>query len=92
MSDTSITDTTYGIKVTGRVTNSTDKDQSYLPVRVIYFDIDGNVLGICSTYVSELSAGETDSFEVSGIFMINDFYVKDVADYLVIARDSYYGN
>jgi|GEM_PF-1580901 len=91
VAETTLWDGKYGVTVTGRVFNQISDDNSYLYLTVVYFDRDGQVLGITGTSVTDLKAGKTASFEISGLSMADDFSADDVADYLVIARDSYYG-
>lgn len=86
--DTSISKGKYGgVGIVGRITNNTQKDNSYLYVRVAYFDAEGKVLGISGTSVTGLDAGKTISFDISGSSMNADFTVTDVATYEVIAED-----
>lgn len=89
--DTSLSNGTFGISVTGRIRNNTNKDDSYVYVRVVYYDEDGKALGISGSSVTGLDAGKTVSFEISGISMNSDFSINDVANYEVLAEESYYG-
>ena len=89
--DTSLSRDIFGVKATGRVKNNTEKNDSYVYVRIAYYDANGNVLGISGTSVTGLDAGATVSFEISGIGMNDDFTVDDVASYEVLAQETYYG-
>lgn len=91
ISDVSIKDDTFGVKTVGRVTNNTEKDNSIIYVQVLYYDSDGNLLGISGTNVTDLLAGRTVSFEISGIGLSGDLTADKVADYKVIARETFYG-
>lgn len=90
VSDTSLAQGTFGIKTIGRVTNHTNKDDSLVYVRVAYYDAKGTILGISGTNVAGLDAGATVSFEISGLYMNDDFSIEDVASYEVLAQDTYY--
>lgn len=90
VSDVSIIDGKYGIKATGRVANNTTEDNSYLNVYILYYDVNGKILGIDDTVVTGLDAGKTVSFEADSFIQRDDFSAADVADYKIVARDSYY--
>ena len=77
-------------KVTGRITNSTDKDVSLLYVEVLFKDASGKVLVITGTNVTGIDAGSTTSFEVSTLFKNTAISFEDIADYEVVARKSHY--
>ena len=88
VSDTSISKGKYGgVSIVGRITNNTQKDNSYLYVQVAYFDSEGKVLGISGTSITDLNAGKTISFDISGMGMNTDFSFADVATYEVLAED-----
>lgn len=91
VSDVSVKDDNFGVKTVGRVTNDTDKDCSLLYLQVIYYDAEGNLLGITGTNITELLAGRTVSFEVSGIGLSGDISVDQIADYRVIAQEMFFG-
>ena len=94
VTDLDIRDNDYGIgvKVTGRVTNNTSEDTSSIDVKIIaiFFDSNGEILDVGYCYADEMSAGGKASFEVSTMFGNSEFSVEDVAEYKVIARNSYY--
>lgn len=91
VSDVSFKDDTYGLKLVGRVTNNTEEDTSYIYINVVYYDQDKNVLGITGTSVTELLAGRTVSFEVSGMDLPEGLEASDVAFYKIFARESFWG-
>lgn len=91
VTDVSIKEDTFGVKTVGRVTNNTDNDNSIMYVQVLYYDSDGNLLGISGTNVTDLIAGRTVSFEISGIGMSSDITVDRIANYKVIAQETFYG-
>lgn len=90
VSDTDMRIDDYGnIKITGRVTNDTDKDNS-IYLNVIFYNSDGKVLMITGTNVTGLDANTTVSFECTTMFSDDSVNKDDIATYQVIARDSYY--
>lgn len=94
VSDLDIRNNDYdiGVKVTGRVENTTSEDTSSIDVKivVIFFDSNGEILDIGYTYADEMSAGSNVSFEVSTMFGNSEFTTDDVAEYKVIARATCY--
>ena len=58
-------------------------------VSAIYYDADGNVLGISGTNLTDVEAGATESFEIIGQFFSDDVSYSDIADYKVIPRAWY---
>ena len=90
VSDTSIRETEYyEIKVAGRVTNNSGKDDSWVNIFLVLKDKDGNAIRIESTY-TDVANGATKSFEVSVDTSTIDTKLSDVASYEVIAVESYY--
>ncbi len=79
-----------GAKVTGRLTNNTDKDVSLFYVNVVFKDASGKALYITGTNVMDLTAGATVSFEVSSAGANDSVNFDDIADYEVVARKDYY--
>lgn len=79
-----------GLKFTGRVTNNTDEDLSSLEVYVVCYNSANEVILITSTYVSDLAAGMTRSFDTSTMFDDSSVNYDDIATYNVIARKSSY--
>ena len=91
VSDTDIKENKYGgVKVTGRVENTTDEDDSLVQVSIIFYDKNDKVIGIDFTYIDELDAGSKQSFDTSTRFASESIKFKDIKDYKVIARKSYY--
>lgn len=91
VSDTDIRKDNYGgIKITGRVTNNTEDDDSFVSVRIIFYDNSGKVIGITSTTIDDLDAGSTVSFDTSTMFDTMDISIESVADYKVVAQAEYY--
>lgn len=90
VSDTDLrTDDFNRPKVTGRVTNNTDKDNSYLYINVLFYDADGKIIAISGTSVTNLSAGATTSFECSTMFTDDSLTMDSIGSYEIIARDTY---
>jgi hypothetical protein len=94
VSDLDIRDNDYGmgVKVTGRVTNNSSEDTSSIGVKVvaIFFDSDGEILDVRYIYADEMSAGGKTSFEISTMVGNTEISTDDVAEYKVIARNTYY--
>ena len=90
VTDTDLREEEYsGLKVTGRVINNTDEDVSYLYLNVIFYDANGKVLGITGTSVSDLAAGNKASFECTTMFANDNLTMDNVADYEIIAEETY---
>lgn len=87
VSDTDMREDNLGkIKITGRITNTTEEDCSYLSIYTLYKDADGKVIMIDTGTVNDLSAGSTTSFESSAIFGNDTVKKESIASYEVIAR------
>lgn len=90
VTDTDLREEEYsGLKVTGRVINNTDEGVSYLYLNVIFYDANGKVLGITGTSVSDLAAGNKASFECTTMFANDNLTMDNVADYEIIAEETY---
>lgn len=86
VSDTSITKDSNSPKILGRITNNTKKDNPLLYLNVIFYNSDGDVIGITGTNITDLNSGTTKSFECSGRFVAGDFDFDDIYEYKIIAR------
>lgn len=86
-SDVTISDEEYGgIKVTGRVENTTDEDGSMVEVVVFLYDENGDFIGNIYTYLDgDLAAGDKIGFSASSFADVADLTAADVADYKVYA-------
>lgn len=82
-------DSAWKCKVTGRLSNTSDEKISLIYVNAIYYDADGNVLGISGTNLTDIEAGDTESFEITGQFFRDGVSFSDIADYKVIPRAVY---
>ena len=51
--------------VSGILKNNTDRDKSYVQVKVPVYDADGNKLGDCLDNINDLKAGQTWKFKAS---------------------------
>lgn len=91
VTDVSLKEDNYGVTAVGRVTNDTQEDNPYLYVQILYYDHDGNIIGISGTSVTELLAGRTVSFEISGIDLPDDVTLDSIGDYRIIAQDTFFG-
>ena len=90
VSDLSIVDDTFGPKVTGRIKNTTDKDESMIYVQVIFYDQNDKVMAIEGTNILDLKAGDQKSFDVSGLGLPERVKNGEYSKYLVCARATYY--
>lgn len=89
LTDLSLRSGTFGPVVTGRVTNTTEKDDSLLYVQVIFYEADGAVLGIAGTNITDFTAGSQTSFEISSMGIPRDITLDMIADFKVITRPHY---
>lgn len=91
VNDLSLKEDTYGLTAVGRITNDTEEDVGLLYIQVLYYDYDGKIIGISGTNLTDLLAGRTMSFEISGIGLPDDVNMGTVGRYVIIARDTFYG-
>lgn len=81
----------YGCaKIVGRVTNTTDKDDSSIYLNFIFYDNTSKILGIGGTTVYDIKAGETIGFDYNSMYIQGDFDYSDIVDYKVIAQKDYW--
>ncbi len=87
ISDLSIGNEQYGgIKITGRVENTSDKDESMVYIVVFMYDKDGELLGQAFTILTDdLKAGEKMGFSASTFSSNPAFIVENVDHYEVFA-------
>lgn len=93
VTDLDIRDNDYGlgVKVTGRVNNDTEEETNSINVMIIavFFDSNGEIIDVGFTYADPMSPGGKASFEISTIFGNEELSADTVADYKVIARQTY---
>lgn len=93
VTDLDIKDGDYGmgVNVTGRVINNTSEDTNSLDVLIIaiFYDSDGEILDVATSYADEMSAGGKASFEITTMTGNDELSMETVADYKVIARHEY---
>ncbi len=90
VTDTELREGNYGSpKVTGRIVNDTTEDVGYLYINVIFYDANGKVLAITGTSVTDLTAGGKTSFECDAMFANENASMSSIADYKVIAEETY---
>lgn len=67
ISDTEISDDTYGgVKITGRVENTSSEAESFIQVIALLYDADNNLLALPFTYITdELAAGDKIGFSMT---------------------------
>ena len=81
VSDTSLNDD-YGMpRVIGRVTNNSGLYLPYLFIHVVFYNENGEVIGLAITGTGELNDGESQNFECEHLFL----NTSEIADYKVIA-------
>lgn len=91
VTDTDLRAGTFGYPtITGRVTNTSDEDESLFYIQAIFYDENGSVLAITGTNITDFTVGKTASFEISGITLGDDVSMDMIADYQIIARAPYY--
>ena len=88
-SDFTISDEAYfGIKALGRITNTSDKDESLPYVTVFLYNSDNSLIGLISSVGSSIAAGETTAEEVNGITLPNDI-TTSVVDHIEVLAYPY---
>lgn len=91
VSDTEMREDDYGyIKVTGRVTNNTEENDSMCYVQFIFRDVNGKALFAFGTNVMGLDAGTTQSFDASAMFSDDSINKDDIASFDAVAMKMYY--
>lgn len=76
-------------KITGRVSNNTEKKANLVYITVLYYNSDGKVIGIDDSYVSEVPVGSKKSFELSSLYLDDNIKFEDIAKYEVKANARY---
>lgn len=66
VADLSMTTDNYSTKITGKITNNTDKTYSYVQVTFSLYDSEGALLGTALANVNNLEAGGVWKFEAIG--------------------------
>lgn len=61
--ETGDTSNQFAYKITGTLTNNTDKEQSYIQIEYVLYDADGNQVGTALANTNHLKAGGTWKFE-----------------------------
>lgn len=75
--------------VTGRVTNDSGSDDSLVYIEVVYYNEKGTPIAVEGTNVTNLKAGTTQSFEISGITLGSYIDKSEIASYKVFARKNH---
>ena len=91
VSDVSLKEGKWGVAAVGRVTNTTEVEDSLFYIQAVYYDNDGNVIGIDGTNVNDFLPGRTVSFEFSGMTLPRDLALDKIGTYEIIARESFLG-
>lgn len=91
VSDVTLSEDEFGyLQMTGRVENTSDKEESLYPVVAILYDTNDKVLSVMFTYPDKLAAGEKRGFEMSDIGNFADVKLADVARYDIFAYPNQY--
>ena len=87
ISDLSLSDDTYGgVKITGRVENTTDEDESMVYIVAFLYDNSGEFLGEAFTILTDtLTAGDKIGFSVSTFASYEGFTSANIGRYEVVA-------
>lgn len=88
VSETGIKNEEYdgGVRVTGRVKNTTEEDQDLVYVSAVLYDSDNNVIGSVFTILENtLASGETIGFEATSLTAPDDLNTNAVDHYEVFA-------
>ena len=82
VSDTEISDDTYGgVKITGRVENTSSEAESYIQVVALLYDADNNLIALPFTFITdELAPGDKIGFSMSS-FSSPDSVTADAVDH-----------
>ena len=56
----------FAYKITGTLTNNTDKEKSYIQIEYVLYDADGNQVGTALANTNHLKAGGSWKFEALG--------------------------
>ena len=89
VSDVSLAKDSFGPKITGRVKNTSDEEESLLSVDVLYYNKSGKVIGIASGSVSDIKPGKRKSFEISGMNLSQKVKDGKYSKYKVFSRATY---
>lgn len=92
ISDVTISDEDFGgIKVTGRVENTTEEEGSLVVIAAFLYDENGDLIGNVYTYLDgNLAAGDKVGFSASSFADVADLTAADVADYKIYAYPTQY--
>lgn len=92
VTDTEISNDTYrGVKMLGRVENTSDEEQSLVYIVAFLYDVNGSCIGQISTILLEnLAVGDKIGFEMSGFSLPDDITAEAVADFVIYAYPMQY--
>lgn len=86
VSDITISDDKYsGIKITGRVENKTEKDESLPYVVIFLYDENDSFIGSAFTIMDKLAAGEKKGFSMTTFSSYDAFKAENVTRYEIFA-------
>lgn len=93
ITDTSITEggMLSPATVIGRIKNNTNDDVGLVWVAVVFFREDGTPIAACGTNVTDLKAGEQQSFDADAVYLMNlNLEYSDITRYEVYACKTQY--
>jgi len=87
VTDAELSDSPYGgVKILGRVENTSAEAQSFVYIAAFLYDADGKCIGQVFTILSdELAPGAKVGFEMSGFSLPDDVTADTVADFVIYA-------
>lgn len=92
VTEAEISDDTYGgIKMMGRVENTSAEEQSLVYIVAFLYDSNGSCIGQVFTILTEeLAAGDKIGFEMSGFSLPDDITSEAISDYVIYAYPMQY--
>ena len=87
VSEVTLYESDYGIRMQGRITNTSSEVQAVSYVEVIYFDSNHNPIGYAGTVVAEeIQPNDKVGFEIGGISLPDFVTMETISDYLIYAH------
>jgi hypothetical protein len=87
VSEVTLFENDYGVRMQGRITNTSDEVQSVNYVEVVYFDNNHKPIGYSGTMVAEeIQPNAKIGFEVSGISLPDFVTMETISDYLIYSH------
>lgn len=87
VSDVTVSDSDFGPSIMGRITNTTEEEETFIQMYAVLFDSNGTPIGATTYANTDIPApGETAGFEMSGIYLPDYITASDVASVVVYAE------